>query len=245
MTKGFTLKSFILIVGILLVLALLILTFSNKEKDLSDVDIVEDFYNQYINNQFVDTNLITEDLKVQLDNSDISAVLCSSSFDDIAIEKVETNNDFVEVYLKNLENPINVYTIKQDGESKINNIVCTIPLKDEYIEEQEEEQQEQQEEEQQEQQEITNEIIIPEAAKSLVNLAKNDLAQRLSVDINNIITVRLDDVNFSDTSLGLSKPGEMYAQVITPRYIIVLEVNNKYYRYHTDKSSVVVFVTED
>jgi len=170
MTKGFTLKSFILIVGILLVLALLILTFSNKEKDLSDVDIVEDFYNQYINNQFVDTNLITEDLKVQLDNSDISAVLCSSSFDDIAIEKVETNNDFVEVYLKNLENPINVYTIKQDGESKINNIVCTIPLKDEYIEEQEEEQQEQQEEEQQEQQEITNEIIIPEAAKSLVNL---------------------------------------------------------------------------
>jgi hypothetical protein len=238
MTKGFTLKSFILIVGILLVLALLILTFSNKEKDLSDVDIVEDFYNQYINNQFVDTNLITEDLKVQLDNSDISAVLCSSSFDDIAIEKVETNNDFVEVYLKNLENPINVYTIKQDGESKINNIVCTIPLKDEYIEEQ-------QEEEQQEQQEITNEIIIPEAAKSLVNLAKNDLAQRLSVDINNIITVRLDDVNFSDTSLGLSKPGEMYAQVITPGYIIVLEVNNKYYRYHTDKSSVVVFVTED
>lgn len=237
MTKGFTLKSFILIVGILLVLALLILTFSNKEKDLSDVDIVEDFYNQYINNQFVDTNLITEDLKVQLDNSDISAVLCSSSFDDIAIEKVETNNDFVEVYLKNLENPINVYTIKQDGESKINNIVCTIPLKDEYIEEQEEEQQEQQE--------ITNEIIIPEAAKSLVNLAKNDLAQRLSVDINNIITVRLDDVNFSDTSLGLSKPGEMYAQVITPGYIIVLEVNNKYYRYHTDKSSVVVFVTED
>jgi len=245
MTKGFTLKSFILIVGILLVLALLILTFSNKEKDLSDVDIVEDFYNQYISNQFVDTNLITEDLKVQLDNSDISAVLCSSSFDDIAIEKVETNNDFVEVYLKNLENPINVYTIKQDGESKINNIVCTIPLKDEYIEEQEEEQQEQQEEEQQEQQEITNEIIIPEAAKSLVNLAKNDLAQRLSVDINNIITVRLDDVNFSDTSLGLSKPGEMYAQVITPGYIIVLEVNNKYYRYHTDKSSVVVFVTED
>jgi hypothetical protein len=238
MTKGFTLKSFILIVGILLVLALLILTFSNKEKDLSDVDIVEDFYNQYINNQFVDTNLITEDLKVQLDNSDISAVLCSSSFDDIAIEKVEANNDFVEVYLKNLENPINVYTIKQDGESKINNIVCTIPLKDEYIEEQ-------QEEEQQEQQEITNEIIIPEAAKSLVNLAKNDLAQRLSVDINNIITVRLDDVNFSDTSLGLSKPGEMYAQVITPGYIIVLEVNNKYYRYHTDKSSVVVFVTED
>jgi hypothetical protein len=245
MTKGFTLKSFILIVGILLVLALLILTFSNKEKDLSDVDIVEDFYNQYINNQFVDTNLITEDLKVQLDNSDISAVLCSSSFDDIAIEKVEANNDFVEVYLKNLENPINVYTIKQDGESKINNIVCTIPLKDEYIEEQQEEQQEQQEEEQQEQQEITNEIIIPEAAKSLVNLAKNDLAQRLSVDINNIITVRLDDVNFSDTSLGLSKPGEMYAQVITPGYIIVLEVNNKYYRYHTDKSSVVVFVTED
>ena len=235
MTKGFALKSFILIVGILLALVLLILTFSNNEKDLSDVDLVEDFYNQYISNQFVDTNLITEELKVQLDNSDISAVLCSFSFDDVAIEKVEANNDFVEVYLKNLENPINVYTIKQDGESKINNIVCTIPPKDEYIEEEQQEQQ----------QEVTNEIIIPEAAKSLVNLAKNDLAQRLSVDINNIITVRLDDVNFSDTSLGLSKPGEMYAQVITPGYIIVLEVNNKYYRYHTDKSSIVVFVTED
>jgi len=244
MTKGFALKSFILIVGILLALVLLILTFSNNEKDLSDVDLVEDFYNQYISNQFVDTNLITEELKVQLDNSDISAVLCSFSFDDVAIEKVEANNDFVEVYLKNLENPINVYTIKQDGESKINNIVCTIPPKDEYIEEEEQEEQ-QQEEQQEQQQEVTNEIIIPEAAKSLVNLAKNDLAQRLSVDINNIITVRLDNVNFSDTSLGLSKPGEMYAQVITPGYIIVLEVNNKYYRYHTDKSSIVVFVTED
>ena len=238
MTKGFALKSFILIVGILLALVLLILTFSNKEEVLDDVSLVEKFYDQYINNQLVDNSLITKEFEAQLEGQDISTVLCSFPFDDVSIERIESKDDIVFVYLLDIEDPIKVYTAKEDGELKINNIVCTISFEEEdIIEEVKDEVVEDEVEE--------NSITIPDSAKSLVDLAKNDLAIRLNIDISHVTVSELEDVDFSDTSLGMSKPGEAYNQVITPGYIIILETNNKYYRYHTNKVNNVIFITQD
>lgn len=245
MTKGFALKSFILIVGILLVLIVVILAFSNKDESLDDVSLVEKFYDQYINNQLVDNSLITREFEAQLEGQDISTVLCHFSFDDVSIDKIESKDDIVFVYLSNVEDPIKVYTIEEDGELKINNIVCAISSEEEITEEIEEEEVTEEVIEEVEEEEIQeSRVVIPDSARNLVDLAKKDLAARLNINASDIVVSELQDVNFSDTSLGMSKPGEAYNQVITPGYIIILEVNNQYYRYHTNKVNTVIFTDQ-
>lgn len=245
MTKGFALKSFILIVGILLVLIVVILAFSNKDESLDDVSLVEKFYDQYINNQLVDNSLITREFEAQLEGQDISIVLCHFSFDDVSIDKIESKDDIVFVYLSNVEDPIKVYTIEEDGELKINNIVCAISSEEEITEEIEEEEVTEEVIEEVEEEEIQeSRVVIPDSARNLVDLAKKDLAARLNINASDIVVSELQDVNFSDTSLGMSKPGEAYNQVITPGYIIILEVNNQYYRYHTNKVNTVIFTDQ-
>ena len=43
-----------------------------------------------------------------------------------------------------------------------------------------------------------------------------------------------------DGSLGCPQPGMVYAQVITPGYWIVLEVNDQKYPYHTDRKDQII-----
>lgn len=47
--------------------------------------------------------------------------------------------------------------------------------------------------------------------------------------------------DFSDTSLGCPKPDQMYAQVITPGYQVILEVQGTQYDYRlTDQDNVIL-----
>jgi hypothetical protein len=47
-------------------------------------------------------------------------------------------------------------------------------------------------------------------------------------------------VDWSDTSLGCPEPGMMYAQVITPGFLVMIEAEGQQYEYHTDESRFVV-----
>ncbi len=76
--------------------------------------------------------------------------------------------------------------------------------------------------------------------ENLVNKAKNDLANNLKVDPAQIKTVKSEEKQWSDTSLGCPQPGKMYAQVITPGYLIVLEATGKTYTYHTNLKEVIL-----
>ncbi len=69
----------------------------------------------------------------------------------------------------------------------------------------------------------------------LVEQARADLAQRLGSSAESFKLKRAEAVEWRDTSLGCPKPGLMYAQVITPGYLIVLEANGKEYEYHADR----------
>jgi hypothetical protein len=84
------------------------------------------------------------------------------------------------------------------------------------------------------------EVTPPPGAQEVVRLAKEDLAQRLGVAVDQIQLVSVEAVNWSDTSLGCPQPGMMYAQVITPGYRVVLEAGGKQYDYHTDEGRFVV-----
>jgi hypothetical protein len=46
--------------------------------------------------------------------------------------------------------------------------------------------------------------------------------------------IRVEAREWSDASLGCPKPGQMYAQVITPGYLVVLEAGGQRLEYHTD-----------
>ena len=75
----------------------------------------------------------------------------------------------------------------------------------------------------------------------LVNLAEQDLAERLSIDISQITVIEAKHVVWSDSSQGCPQPGMMYAQVLTPGYLILLSAHNIYYEYHSGQDGEVFY----
>ena len=82
-------------------------------------------------------------------------------------------------------------------------------------------------------------IELDKITSNLVTLAKDDLASRLNVSADVIQLTQLSAVEWPDPSLGLPADDMMYAQVITPGYILEFETNNTTYVYHTDQERVV------
>ena len=80
---------------------------------------------------------------------------------------------------------------------------------------------------------------LPEDLESLVMLAKFDLTLKTGVDIEKITTVSVEEVNFSDTSLGVREPGVEYEAVVTPGLIIILEAEGKEYEYRASGAKVI------
>jgi hypothetical protein len=81
----------------------------------------------------------------------------------------------------------------------------------------------------------------PEAA---VRHAAAELAHRLGVDVGLITVLDVEAVQWPDTSLGVTKPGKIYAQVITPGYRIRLEVNGGVYELHGDTEGRFVMASD-
>ncbi len=69
--------------------------------------------------------------------------------------------------------------------------------------------------------------------------AVSDLAGRLAVPLDAIVVHSVTAVAWRDASLGLARPGFVYAQVITPGYRIELEASGARYRYHADMQRVL------
>jgi hypothetical protein len=81
-------------------------------------------------------------------------------------------------------------------------------------------------------------------AQSFVDRAREDLAGRLPASEAEVTVESVEDVEFPDTSLGVPEPGETYAQVVTPGYIIRLSVSGATYEYHAGGNRIVL-VPED
>ncbi len=80
---------------------------------------------------------------------------------------------------------------------------------------------------------LMQEIYIPKDAQLSVDWAINDLASRLDVASDNIKTTEVSQTEWSNSSLGCPSAGQMYAQVITPGYVIKLESGGQTWEYHT------------
>ena len=79
----------------------------------------------------------------------------------------------------------------------------------------------------------------PSAADKVNLLARQDLAERLKIDAAKIETASQTETVWPDGSLGCSKPGMNYIQMLVPGYIIELRAQGKTYTYHSDKRRVV------
>lgn len=67
----------------------------------------------------------------------------------------------------------------------------------------------------------------------LVQQAKEDLAQRLSVQAEEIELQELKRVNWRDGSLGCPQPGMVYTQALVSGVCIRLRCGGKLYHYHS------------
>jgi hypothetical protein len=80
---------------------------------------------------------------------------------------------------------------------------------------------------------------VPAGAQNLVDLAMEDLARALQGEAGAIALLSVEARDFSDASLGVPEPDKMYAQVITPGYVIRLGLGDKVYTYHGSGERVV------
>jgi hypothetical protein len=77
--------------------------------------------------------------------------------------------------------------------------------------------------------------------QSLVEKAKADLAQRLSISASDITVLDAASVTWPDASLGCPQEGMLYAQVLTPGYLIRLQTGDQEFEYHASRGTTVIF----
>jgi hypothetical protein len=81
---------------------------------------------------------------------------------------------------------------------------------------------------------------LPDASEVALEAALSDLSARLGVREDAIRVTSVEKRMWSDTSLGCPQPGVMYAQVITPGFLIHLNAEGKEYAYHTSLTQAVL-----
>ena len=70
--------------------------------------------------------------------------------------------------------------------------------------------------------------------QALIEKAKADLAQRLSITASQIKAIETKEVFWPDASLGCPQRGIAYAQIPTPGYLIMLAYSGNEFEYHAD-----------
>lgn len=83
------------------------------------------------------------------------------------------------------------------------------------------------------------EPTAPPEAEQVVQLARQDLATERGVSVEQVMLVSIEPRTWPDTGLGCPRAGELYAQVITPGYRLVLSDGTGRFTYHTDLRRVV------
>lgn len=73
-------------------------------------------------------------------------------------------------------------------------------------------------------------------SQAAVDATVADLAARLAVSADSIQVMSVEDTVWPTSGLGCEKPGQMYLQVITPGYEIVLQAGGALYTYHTNQA---------
>lgn len=82
---------------------------------------------------------------------------------------------------------------------------------------------------------------VPDELVALVAKVSQDLAERLQIDVSQIVLISSQAVEWRDSSLGCPEPDMMYMTVITPGYRLVLSAKGELFEYHTGRNDLFVF----
>ncbi len=86
--------------------------------------------------------------------------------------------------------------------------------------------------------------VAEQQMQSAVNGAIAYLAKRLAIEPAQIAVLSVEVVEWPDASLGVTEPGKVYAQVITPGYRVQLEVDGRVYQMHGDQNGHLVMASD-
>ena len=77
--------------------------------------------------------------------------------------------------------------------------------------------------------------------QALIEKAKADLAQRLSIAASQINVVEAKEIFWPDSSLGCPQPGNAYSQIVTAGYLIRLKANGSEFEYHANIHNYIFY----
>ena len=81
-------------------------------------------------------------------------------------------------------------------------------------------------------------------AQGAIDGSVRDASSRLGLTAGQLAIERVEPREWSDSSLGCPQPDMMYAQVITPGYLVVVAGGGKRLEYHTDLRGRAVMCRE-
>jgi hypothetical protein len=86
-------------------------------------------------------------------------------------------------------------------------------------------------------------VVSPESAAA-VDAALADAATHLSVSRDALRVDQVESREWPDASLGCPQPGQLYSQIVTPGYLVMIASGNHRLEYHTDTRSRVALCDE-
>ena len=81
---------------------------------------------------------------------------------------------------------------------------------------------------------------LPEGAAPLVELARARLASKYGFKPDQIRLLSATPIEWPDAGLGCPREGAVYAQVVTPGFVILLQHGLTAYSFHTDRADQAI-----
>jgi hypothetical protein len=86
--------------------------------------------------------------------------------------------------------------------------------------------------------------VVPSESAAAVDAATTDAASHLGVSRDTLRVEQVQPREWPDSSLGCPQPGQLYSQVVTPGYLIVISSGTHQLEYHTDERTRVTLCKE-
>jgi hypothetical protein len=87
-------------------------------------------------------------------------------------------------------------------------------------------------------------VPLPPGSEAAIAAAVADLTTTQGLPPDQLTVLSVTATDWPDTSLGCPQEGMMYAQVITPGYLIILQAQGQQYEYHTNQTGQNVILCQ-
>ena len=77
-----------------------------------------------------------------------------------------------------------------------------------------------------------------------MDAARQAAARHLGVSSDQLQPTRVEAQQWPDSSLGCPQPGQLYSQIVTPGFLVIVISGNHQLEYHTDARGRVVLCHE-